>query len=75
MSLPSSSDHFEEIEKLKFKEQYFLAIVSLPPIFVDNSSTTELARYFKNMGKKIKAKQSISDITSSGGENGSKEEE
>lgn len=35
VSSPSSLDHLKVIEVLGFKDQYFLAASSLPPMFVD----------------------------------------
>lgn len=76
VSLPSSSDHYEVIKELGFKE-HFLTTTNLLPIFVDYH-TPLLTRYLENMGKKTKAtklKCSVAVTTSSGGENSSREEE
>lgn len=45
VSSPSSSDHLEEIEELRFKDSHFLAQSTLPPIFIDYQPATVIAEF------------------------------
>lgn len=55
VSSPSSSNHLEVIEELRCKDLHFLALSSLPPIFIDYQSTFVIADLWEKMGRKIKA--------------------
>lgn len=55
VSLLGSSDHFEEIEELDFKDSHFLAQTTLPSVFVEYQTLAMFDNFWETMGVKSKA--------------------
>lgn len=78
VSLPSYSDYLEYIKELGFKDNLFLGTATLPYVFLDYQTPTQLARFWEDMRKKTRAtkpKPSTIETTSYSGDNMTKEEE
>lgn len=76
-SSSGSSEHFEYIEELGYKEQYNLAHSLLPMVFVDYQPLLVIAKYYDKMGQKRKINKGgyrlvdepSGEVASSGGKN------
>lgn len=68
----SSLDHFKEIDELGYREQYFLAHSTIPPMFIDYRAP-KFALNFLDMvrikGKIAKPRYNSEELISSGGDN------
>lgn len=67
--LHSSLDHREYIDELSYKDSHFLAVVSVPPVFVDYQAPYYFLNIVRLKTKGVKLKFNPEEPTSSIGDN------